>query len=226
MKQYRLILLSPGAAAELLERVAPDWVIHYPSLADMEACKDQKELAQQLNAELPGEITQETAAPGIRMVHISTDAVFDGTKGDYKEEDAPNPRSVYAQTKLDGEQAVLKANDQAIVARVNFYGWSASGKRSLAEFFFNNLEAKKEVPGFKDVFVCPLQVNQLGEILLQMLEQKLSGLYHVFNSQPISKYNFGVALAKKFGFEPGLDYSDPGEGRQVGRRALTELGHE
>ena len=56
-------LLSLGAAAELLERVAPDWVIYRAALADMEACKDQKELAQQLNAELPGEIARETAAP-------------------------------------------------------------------------------------------------------------------------------------------------------------------
>lgn len=197
-------LLSPGAAAELLERVEPDWVIHCAALADMEACEKQSELAQRLNAELPGEIARETAMRGIRMVQISTDAVFDGLKGDYQEDDAPNPPNVYAETKLDGERAVLAANEQAIVARVNFYGWSASGTRSLAEFFFNHLTANTPVKGFDDVYVCPLQVNQLGEILLEMLEQELSGLYHVMSNQTISKYRFGVSLAKKFGLDAGL----------------------
>jgi dTDP-4-dehydrorhamnose reductase len=197
-------LLVPGAAAELLEQVQPDWVIHCAALADMDACETQPELAARLNAELPGEIARETAARDIRMVHISTDAVFDGTKGDYKEEDGPKPKSVYAQTKLDGERAVLAASEQAIVARVNFYGWSASGTRSLAEFFFNNLQAGKSMNGFADVFTSPLQANQLGEILLQMLELELSGLYHVVSSERTSKYDFGVALAEKFGFDSGL----------------------
>ncbi|MEN8242889.1 MAG: SDR family oxidoreductase [Chloroflexota bacterium] len=197
-------LLSPGVVAELLERVQPDWVIHCAALADMDVCEAQPELAQRLNAALPGEIAAETGKHGIRMVHISTDAVFDGTKGDYRENDIPSPRSVYAQTKLDGEQAVLASSDQAIVARVNFYGWSASGTRSLAEFFFNNLTANKPINGFDNVFVCPLQVNQLGEILLEMLERDLAGLYHVMSSQSISKYEFGVALAEKFGLDAGL----------------------
>ena len=197
-------LLSPGAAADLLERVQPDWVIHCAALADMDACEAQPELAQRLNAVLPGEIARETAKRGVCMVHISTDAVFDGLRGDYREDDATNPPNVYAKTKLDGEREVLAASDQAIVARVNFYGWSASGTRSLAEFFFNNLTANTPIKGFNDVYICPLQVNQLGEILLQMLEMELSGLYHVMSSQTISKYRLGVALADKFGLDAGL----------------------
>jgi dTDP-4-dehydrorhamnose reductase len=203
-KALQADLLAPGIVTGLLEQVQPDWVIHCAALANMDQCEKQPELAQRLNAELPGVIAKETADRGIRMVQISTDAVFDGTRGNYSEEDTPNPLSVYARTKLEGEEAVLAASDQAIVARVNFYGWSSSGDRSLAEFFFNNLQAGQPMNGFKDVLVCTLQVNQLAEILLEMLEKELSGLYHVMSSQQISKYHFGVALAQKFGFAPGL----------------------
>ena len=88
--------------------------------------------------------------------------------------------------------------------RVNFYGWSLSGKRSLAEFFFYNLTENKTISGFTDVLFCPLQVNQLARILPQMLEKKLSGLYHAVGPQAISKYMFGVEIARKFGFNPNL----------------------
>jgi dTDP-4-dehydrorhamnose reductase len=203
-KALQADLLTPGVMADALEQVRPDWVIHCAALANMDDCEIQPELAQRLNAELPAVIARETADRGIRMVQISTDAVFDGTRGNYSEEDVPNPLSVYARTKLEGEGAVLAASSQAIVARVNFYGWSSSGDRSLAEFFFNNLQARNPMNGFEDVLVCTLQVNQLAEILLEMLEKELSGRYHVMSSQQISKYHFGVALAQKFGFDPGL----------------------
>jgi dTDP-4-dehydrorhamnose reductase len=135
-------------------------------------------------------------------VHISTDAVFDGTKEDaYTEEDEPNPLSVYARTKLDGERLVLRANPEAAVARVNFYGWSPSGKRSLAEFFFNNLSDLKPVGGFTDVIFCPMMVTDLAGVLLGMLEKKLSGLYHAVGPQAMSKYQFGVEIARRFGLK-------------------------
>ena len=197
-------LLMLGVIATLLDEIKPDWVIHCAALANVDLCEEQPELARRLNADLPGELARETARRGVRMVQISTDAVFDGARGDYSETDTPNPVNVYAETKLAGEQAALAGNPLAIVARVNFYGWSASGDRSLAEFFYNNLADGKPVNGFRDVFTCPLQANQLGDLLLEMLERGLSGLYHTVSREQTSKYALGVALAEKFGFDPGL----------------------
>ena len=95
-------------------------------------------------------------------MHVSTDAVFDGQAAATTEQDTPNPLSIYARTKLDGERGVAEANPDAIIARVNLYGWSLSGRRSLAEFFFNNLSAGKRVKGFTDVYFCPLLANDLA----------------------------------------------------------------
>jgi dTDP-4-dehydrorhamnose reductase len=136
---------------------------------------------------------------GISFVHISTDAVFDGEKdGFYTEEDAPNPLGVYSRTKLAGEQAVLEENKKAIVARVNFYGWSLSGKRSLAEFFHHNLTNQKSMSGFTDVKFCPMLVNHTARTLIKMLQKDLSGLYHLVGPQAMSKYQFGVEIARRF----------------------------
>lgn len=192
-------LLAPGAVDSILDQAKPDWVIHCAALADLEACEEDPSLARRLNAELPGQLAYACVQRGISLVHISTDAVFDGQKnGAYTEEDAPNPLGVYAQTKFDGERAVLDVNPSAIVARVNFYGWSPTGKRSLAEFFFHNLTNSKSMSGFTDVIFCPMLVNHLAQVLISMLQKGLKGLYHVVGPEAMSKYQFGVEIARKF----------------------------
>jgi dTDP-4-dehydrorhamnose reductase len=197
-------LLAPGALEHILEKVQPDWVLHCAALAELDACESDPLLAEQLNTQLPGKLAQLVARGGARLVHISTDAVFDGLRGGYTETDQPNPQSVYARTKLAGEQAVVENDPQAIIARINIYGWSLTMKRSLAEFFFYNLRAGREVPGFTDVYFCPLLVNDLARILLRMLEMSLHGLYHVVSGQSASKYEFGVSIARKFGLDEAL----------------------
>ena len=197
-------LLAPGAVEQILEQTQPDWVIHCAALANVDACETEPVLAKQLNTKLPEKLAVHVAKGGARLVHISTDAVFDGRIGEYSETDKPNPLSIYARTKLDGERAVLVANPQAIVARVNLFGWSLKGQRSLGEWFFNNLQAGKQIRGFTDVFFCPLLANHLATLLLTMLEKRLSGLYHVVSSDCTSKYAFGMAIARRFGFDEHL----------------------
>jgi dTDP-4-dehydrorhamnose reductase len=111
---------------------------------------------------------------------------------------------LYARTKLKGEQVVLAANPQALVARVNFFGWSLSGSRSLSEWFFNNLSAGNSIMGFTDVYFCPLLANDLAKILLKMLDIGAQGLFHVVSSECSSKYDFGVRLARLFDFDETL----------------------
>ena len=201
----KLDLLDWGALPKLLDATEPVALIHCAANALVDACEQTPDSAATLNAVLPGKLAELCAPRGIKLLHISTDAVFDGTKeGVYAEDDAPNPLSVYAQTKLDGENAVLDANPDAIIARVNFFGWSLSGTRSLAEFFVNNLGAGKEVKGFDDVYFCPMFVGDLADTLLGMIEKSLSGRYHVVGSRAITKYEFGQAIARQFGFDEGL----------------------
>lgn len=197
-------LLVPGEPERLIDNTEPDWVINCAALAIVDACESEPELAQRLNIDLPKKLAAYVTRGGARLVHLSTDAVFDGRRGDYSEDDLPNPLSLYAKTKLAGEQSVLEANPEALVARINVFGWSLSGKRSLAEWFFNNLQDGKQILGFTDVFFCPLLVNDLASIVLKMLSLKLEGLYHVVSRDCTSKYNFGLALARRFDLDETL----------------------
>jgi dTDP-4-dehydrorhamnose reductase len=202
-------LLEHGTLERLLDTLQPDCVIHCAALANLDDCEADPDLAHQLNAELPGRLAALVAKGGargkpIRLVHISTDAVFDGARRDYSEQDTPNPLGVYARTKLAGEAAVTAADPLAIVARVNLFGWSLVGQRSLAEFFFNNLSTGKRVMGFTDVYFCPLLANDLAALLIRMAEMRLCGVYHVVSRDATSKYDFGVAVARRFGLDESL----------------------
>lgn len=197
-------LTTAGEIDRVLERIQPELVLHCAALANLDACEREPELAARLNTWVPRQLALRAQQDGFRLIHLSTDAVFDGQKGDYSEEDTPHPLSVYAHSKWQAEQQVLEACPAALVARVNFYGWSLRGQRSLGEFFVNNLSQGQRVNGFTDVLFCPLEVTLLAELLLKLAQLDCSGLYHVVSSQCWSKYDFGVAIARQFELDAGL----------------------
>lgn len=197
-------LTDSQAIPRLLDSIKPKAIIHCAAIADLNLAERDPQSARVLNSEVPGVFASEAFYRQIPLIHISTDAVFDGTKGDYVETDSPHPLSVYASTKLAGEQAVMEHNPDALIARVVFYGWSLSGTRSLSEFFFNHLKAGQPVNGFTDVLFSPLYVEDLGAVLLEILSHGLKGIYHVVCPESVSKYEFGLRIAKRFGFDPQL----------------------
>src|SRR5688572_1784301 len=95
-------LLHRNVIDSVLDSAQPDALINCAALANLERCEEYPDHARILNAEIPGELAHACSERNIRFIHLSTDAVFDGTKeGFYTEEDEPNPQGVYAQTKLD-----------------------------------------------------------------------------------------------------------------------------
>lgn len=204
-----------------LHQVKADMIINCAAIANLEQAEENPHEAYLINSEVPGILAECALKESIPFIQISTDAVFDGTKENYLEEDQPLPQNVYASSKLAGEVNALTANSSSIVARVNFYGWSISGKRSLAEFFYNNLKMGNKVKGFTDVWFCPLYVNHLAEILLEMAEKCEGGIYHVVSKEATSKYDFGKAIAEKFDFNPQL--IDPVSVRESGLKAQRSL---
>ncbi len=192
------------ALPERLIALEPEIIIHCAAIANIDIAEKHPELTHRINAEVPGVIAKVAGEIDARMIHISTDAVFDGTKGNYKEDDPVNPLNAYAVSKLAGERAVLEANPDAAIARVVFYGWTMNGSRSLSEFFYNNLKAGNAINGFTDMLFNPMYVRHLAETLLEMAETDLSGLWHTFGRDSLSKYDFGVALADVFGLDSSL----------------------
>ncbi len=196
-------LSRPGAAHEVLAAQRPDWVIHCAAATSVDGCETDARMAFRLNRDMAGQVAMAARAVGARLAHISTDAVFDGERGGYTEEDAPRPINVYGQSKLEGEWVVLAEHPEALVARTCIYGWNAQAKQSLAEWFLTRLEAGQACPGFTDAWFTPILVNDLGDRLLELLKSDARGVYHVAGAECISKCEFGRRLATAFGFAPG-----------------------
>lgn len=187
-----------------LKALEPELIIHCAAIANIDFAEKHPELTHHINAAVPAVVAITAKEMGAKMIHISTDAVFDGNKGNYKEDDAVNPLNVYAVSKLKGERAVAEANPDVAICRVVFYGWTMDGNRSLSEFFYNNLSVGKAVNGFSDAYFNPMYVGDLAQTLLEIAETKLSGIWHTFGNDTLSKYDFGVTLARVFGLDENL----------------------
>lgn len=192
------------AAAEWIERQRPDVVIHAAAMATHEGCESDPDRAEQVNATSARILAAAAANAGSRFILISTDAVFDGTRGYYTEQDEPRPFSTYGRTKLSGEQQALSVHPDALVVRTNFFGWSPSGTRSILEFFVTSLRQGRQVKGFTDFTVTSAYAGVLCEALEELSTNGATGLLHVTSPDALTKYEFGVAVAQEFGLDAEL----------------------
>ena len=140
-----------------------------------------------MNAVATGVLAEASAQAGARFVYVSTDAVFDGSRGNYGEEDTPHPFSVYGETKLEGEEQARTHHQAPLIVRVNFFGWSPSGQRSILEFFVNELAAGRRVQGYTDFIVTSLYVTHLLDAIAGLITAEASGTFHLGSSDALSK---------------------------------------
>lgn len=175
-----------------------DTVIHCAALVDVDGCEANPEYAEKINYRLTEDIAILCESLHIKLIFISSDAVFDG-KADYlyRETDTPNPISVYGKTKLKAEEAVLSRKDNLVV-RTNIYGFNYRDKLSFGEWILNSLQNNIPLNMFYDLYFSPILVNELSELLERCMEKGLCGLYHACSTGSISKYDIAVAIKKEF----------------------------
>jgi len=197
-------LTDISALGAAVRKAQPDVILHTAAMASHEACELDPHLAHQANALATQELALAAKEVGARFIYISTDAVFDGKSGNYGEADQPNPFSVYGRTKLEGETLALASNPGALVIRTNFFGWSPSHTRSILEFFVNALRSHQSVAGYTDFTVSSIYVSQLLQAIWGLNELAAKGIVNVAAGEPLSKHDFGLAVADTFGLDPGL----------------------
>jgi dTDP-4-dehydrorhamnose reductase len=197
-------LTDASAARDLVEKFRPTWIVHTAAMADVDSCEERPESARLCNEGMTRNMVETASAVGARVVHISTDAVFNGAMGGYSEEDHPDPINVYSATKLAAEKVVQGDGGDHLIIRTAIYGWNMQDKLSLAEWVLLRLETGATMPGFKDVFFSPILVNDLSDLILQMISREIKGLYHVSGSESLSKFDFAVKLAKVFNLNANL----------------------
>ena len=206
VRAVRADCTQAGVAEDLIREFRPDWIINGAAATDLDNLEADPERADRVNHRLPAALAAGAKAHGGRLVHVSTDLVFDGrSEIPYREDDEPSPVNIYGRSKRDGELAVLAESSDAIVARTTIYGWNTVSKASLAEWFLDRLEAGKETPGFEDAWFTPLNTAHFAEAILTILERETPiRLLHLTGSECITKYEFGRRIAIAFGCDPYL----------------------
>jgi len=131
------------------------------------------------------------------LVYISTDSVFDGTRGYYSETDEPRPLNVYARSKLAGERAVLAELPDALIVRTVLYGWNRRPKHSLAEWMLFALESGSEVQGFDDAGILADPGKRSGQPVARACGAAGTGVCHVAASEACTKFEFAVPSRRR-----------------------------
>ena len=188
---------------DVLTEYDPDVVVNCAAMTDVDGCETNPEQANILNGDAPGGLAAHCDANNVEFVHISTDYVFDGTERDlYSESADTNPEQVYGKSKLAGEQAVTEETTDALVARLSFVWGIHRSSNDLTGFpawVRNQLQSGQDVPLFTDQWVSPTRAGQAAETLLKLIEQDVTGLYHIACSSCVTPYEFGEEIADHVG---------------------------
>lgn len=204
IKTVQIDLKDKEKIDELFKALTPEWIVHCAALTSVDWCEQHPYETYEVNTEVSRNLARAADRVGSRFVYISTDSVFDGSIGNYSENDTPSPINIYAKSKLDGERAVQDESESSLIIRTDIYGWNACEKLSLAEWILKELESNRTINGFTDVIFTPILVNDLSQIILKAMKYKLSGIYNIAGVQGCSKYEFAGDIAEIFNLNDQL----------------------
>lgn len=183
-------------------------VIHLAALTSPDDCDKDRSYAYRVNVDGTRHIVNYANDRDIPVIYISTDLVFDGEKGNYTEDDQPNPVSYYGETKLKAEEIVLSALDKNRVCRIALsYGKRfADAPGGFLDKFLKAAEEGSFLRLFTDQFRTPLYSGDFCEALARLIQKTITGsaslksrIYHIGGKERVSRYEFGTVMSKVFG---------------------------
>ncbi len=189
---------------ECMTAARPEAVIHTAALTDVDACEKDPIRADRINGKATRDLARIASELGILFVYISTDYVFDGKKGSYKETDAPCPINAYGMSKLSGEEAVREECPEGLVIRTSIFGYNVQPKTGVAEYVINSLKNGKRLARFTDQFSTPIYTGDLSRVILNLLDRRATGMFHVGGGERISRFDFAVKVARAFALSTEL----------------------
>lgn len=203
----QLDIADARAVKAAVDRVRPDWIINAAAFNDVDGAEQAPDQAFAVNAAGAGNLADAAARVSAAIVHISTDYVFDGAKGaPYTEDDRPNPLSIYARTKYEGEQRVLASGASACVLRTAWlYGWQG---KNFVKAILAAAERGGPLRVVADQVGSPTATRDLSEAIAALIERQFPppragdgqgggpgrGLFHVVNSGACSRFEFAKAI--------------------------------
>ena len=184
---------------ELL-KIKPDYIVNTAAMTQVDACENDKVKCDTLNVNVVqwlAAICQELSA---HLVHISTDFIFDGKKGWYKETDVPNPLSYYGFSKLKSEQVLEKSNINYTILRTSLvYGKVFDmSKSNIVLWVKESLENKREITIVDDQFRAPTYVEDLALACKISMDKNATGIFNIASSKLLSIYEIAMEIAEVF----------------------------
>ena len=190
------------ALKEIINTTDPDILINLASMTNVDACELNPKLAGEINVAGLQHICDSFKG---KIIHLSTDYVFDGTSGPYKEDDPLNPISIYGKTKLASEHILLEKNIKNLVIRGNvLYDYSPHTSASFLNWVVSSLKNNQEIKVVEDQYNNPTWTRSMSDIIELSIENDLEGIVHWGDSVHISRYEFAKLIAKKFSLNDSL----------------------
>ena len=225
--------LAKNTDLAVIAQIKPDVIIHTAALTNVDGCETNKELAYRINTEGTRRVADIANELGAFLVYVSTDYVFSGDKGMYKEEDDPNPINYYGYTKLLGEQYCSCIVRPCVIygakpasGTVNFALWLIKNlslkKKALPKKHYTSYSLKKKALPKKDYIIKELNKNKekvkivtdqyvtptlntnVAKMLLEIAEREQKGLFHLAGSERVSRFDFALRIADAFGLDEDL----------------------
>ena len=202
---YQVELTEPVALDKVFSMIRPDMVVHLAAMADVGRCEREQETATAVNVGATSEIVKLCRSGGARLLFVSTEYVFDGSQGFYREDDAANPTTHYGRTKRAAEQAVAKLDAYGASLRTSIvYGWPWPGRRNFVPALVERLRRGEAYYGGTGVMRSPVYVEHLVDGVARLVEEFHPGIHHLAGSNWVSMYDFSRAVAAEFGLDQGL----------------------
>src|SRR3989449_7622895 len=213
-QSQKLDIADADATHKFVAALKPTAIINTAALHNVDYCESHHQEANRVNVEGAANLADAASETSCRLVHLSTDYVFDGKKGHYNEFDAPNPLHYYAWTKLEAEKIVAQTPSYAVARPSVIYGWnslestgvpSSSGKTiNFAMFAIDKLKRKETVKAVRDQYGSPTFADNLAEALLRLARYPGNGVFHTAGKSCMSRYEFAIKLADIFGYPTRL----------------------
>lgn len=207
----RLDLREGEAVEKIISEYSPGTIIHTAAITSPAECRKNPGRARSINVQGTINIARAAVLAGSRLIYISTDRVFSGRRGDYKEEDSPAPLGTYGETKLEGEERIKQIAAPYLILRLPLmYGLPSPFHGSFINWMIDAFRSRQPLFLFTDQFRTPLYVGDAVQgIKLLLRRAELEGVYHLGGPEKISRAAFGFKLAEIFGFDPAAIRSIP-----------------
>jgi len=202
----KLDITDGTALKQIFDKTKPDVVVHSAALTDVDKCEEEKDLAWKINVEGTSNIAELCHEHNCFLVYVSTDYVFNGEKGNYTETEQTAPINNYGLTKLKGEEEIKQSKAEYCIARTSvIYGSiPAAGKVNFALWLIEKLRKKEETKTVTDQWNSPTLNTNLAEMILEIVEKRITGTFHLAGATRLSRYEFAQNIAETFNLNENL----------------------